>query len=77
MDSSLRFGAKIKKKISQSRKGAKGIGSLFASCPPRRTKRKKIVFGAGRSKKLTRAKPAECRPLTTLKLPLGFFAFFL
>jgi hypothetical protein len=39
--------------------------------------KKKIVFGAGRSKKLTRAKPAECRPLTTLKLPLGFFAFFL
>jgi hypothetical protein len=39
--------------------------------------KKKIVFRAGRSKKLTRAKPEEGRPLTTLKLPLGFFAFFL
>ncbi len=31
MDSFLRLGAKTKKKISQSRKAAKGIGSLLAS----------------------------------------------
>jgi hypothetical protein len=62
---------KTKKKISQSRKGAKGIGSLFASLrlcarkifilPPHRTFKKNNSSAAADAKKITLAKPSYRR----------------
>jgi hypothetical protein len=69
MDSSLRFGAKIKKKISQSRKGAKGIGSPFAALRLCERYKKNSFAAADEKKKLT---PRNAAGKATLSVAMNF-----